>query len=85
MENAGGASEEVSEEVASKAIAQGADSVEIGGEQVFSRTVLLEAAEGTSAEATGLAAAGSETVAGALQASTVLGESWEAILAVMAL
>ncbi len=70
MENAGGATEEVSEEVASKAITQGADSVEIGGEQVFSRTVLLEAAEGTSAEATGLAAAGGETVAGALEASS---------------
>jgi len=85
MENAGSTTEEISEEVANKAVTAGADSVEIGGEQVFSRTVLLEAAEGTSAEATGLAAASGETVAGALQASTALGESWEAILALMAL
>jgi len=85
MQNGGGATEEVAEEVANKAITAGADSVEIGGEQVFSRTVLLEAAEGTSAEVTGLAAVGGETAAGALEASAALGESWEAILVLMAL
>jgi hypothetical protein len=85
MQNAGGATEEVTEEAVNKAITAGADSVEIGGEQVFSRTVLLEATEGTAAETTATVAASSETVAGALEASSALGESWEAILVIMAL
>ena len=87
LENAGGTGEEITEEVVNKAITAGADTVDIGGETVFSRTVLLEAGEGTTAAVeTGAAVVeGGTATAGALETSAALGETWEVLLALMAL